>query len=212
LMTPEPVIEHPLATVAHALARLREPELPAAIAAQVFVTERPTQPPTGLYLGAVGFQRLLREAPGNQVGRCLDEHPDPIGPDLAEVAVAERLAAYNLLAVPVCDAAGRLLGAVTGLRWDPYPFILLNLVFSTQAAYAAPLILLAQNRQADRDRAQAETDRAVNARTQADTEFLARELASVRLALAGVATTEDLTSAVERLTATVERLASQPPN
>ena len=113
LMTPEPVIAHPLATVAHALARLREPELPAAIAAQVFVTERPTQPPTGLYLGAVGFQRLLREAPGNQVGRCLDEHPDPIGPDLAEVAVAERLAAYNLLAVPVCDAAGRLLGAVT---------------------------------------------------------------------------------------------------
>ena len=113
LMTPEPVIEHPLATVAHALARLREPELPAAIAAQVFVTERPTQPPTGRYLGAVGFQRLLREAPGTQVGRCLDEHPDPIAPDLAEVAVAERLAAYNLLAVPVCDAAGRLLGAVT---------------------------------------------------------------------------------------------------
>jgi len=103
-------------------------------------------------------------------------------------------------------------GVAAGLRWDPYPFILLNLVFSTQAAYAAPLILLAQNRQADRDRAQAETDRAVNARTQADTEFLARELASVRLALAGVATTEDLTSAVERLTATVERLASQPPN
>jgi uncharacterized membrane protein len=103
-------------------------------------------------------------------------------------------------------------GVAAGLRWDPYPFILLNLVFSTQAAYAAPLILLAQNRQADRDRAQAETDRAVNARTQADTEFLARELASVRLALAGVATTEDLTSAMERLTASVERLASQPPN
>ena len=103
-------------------------------------------------------------------------------------------------------------GVAASLRWDPYPFILLNLVFSTQAAYAAPLILLAQNRQADRDRIQAETDRAVNARTQADTEFLARELASVRLALAGVATTEDLTSAVERLTASVERLASQPPN
>ena len=103
-------------------------------------------------------------------------------------------------------------GVAAGLRWDPYPFILLNLVFSTQAAYAAPLILLAQNRQADRDRVQAETDRAVNARTQADTEFLARELASVRLALAGVATTDDLTSAVERLTATVERLAAQSPN
>src|SRR5437762_12721960 len=85
--------------------------------------------------------------------------------------------------------------AMGTFHYDPYPFILLNLVFSTQAAYAAPMILLAQNRQADRDRAQAETDRAVNARTQADTEFLARELASVRLALAGVATTEDLTSA-----------------
>ena len=69
-----------------------------------------------------------------------------------------------------------------GLRWDPYPFILLNLAFSTQAAYAAPLILLAQNRQDERDRAQAEQDRAEYARTQADTEYLARELASVRLA------------------------------
>ena len=61
------------------------------------------------------------------------------------------------------------------------PSSLLNLAFSTQAAYAAPLILLAQNRQDDRDRAQAEVDREVNARTQADTEYLARELASVRL-------------------------------
>ena len=73
-------------------------------------------------------------------------------------------------------------------RWDPYPFILLNLAFSTQAAYAAPLILLAQNRQDDRDRAQPERDRDVQARTQADTEYLARELTSVRLALADVVT------------------------
>ena len=77
-------------------------------------------------------------------------------------------------------------------RWDPYPFILLNLAFSTQAAYAAPLILLAQNRQDDRDRSSIERDREVAARTQADTEFLARELASVRLALADVVTVEDL--------------------
>ena len=63
------------------------------------------------------------------------------------------------------------------LRWDPYPFILLNLAFSTQAAYAAPLILLAQNRQADRDRVQAEEDRAARRSTRADTEYLARELA-----------------------------------
>ena len=84
-------------------------------------------------------------------------------------------------------------------RWDPYPFILLNLAFSTQAAYAAPLILLAQNRQDDRDRAQAEVDREVNARTQADTEYLARELASVRLALSDVVTSADLRDAVEQV-------------
>ena len=101
-------------------------------------------------------------------------------------------------------------GAAAALRWDPYPFILLNLAFSTQAAYAAPLILLAQNRQADRDRAQAEQDRAVNARTQADTEFLAREIASIRLALSDAVTSEDLSLAVARLTAAVERM-SEPP-
>jgi uncharacterized membrane protein len=85
------------------------------------------------------------------------------------------------------------------LRWDPYPFILLNLAFSTQAAYAAPLILLAQNRQADRDREQAERDREVNARALADTEFLARELASIRLALADVVTNDDLDRALAGL-------------
>jgi uncharacterized membrane protein len=89
-------------------------------------------------------------------------------------------------------------------RWDPYPFILLNLAFSTQAAYAAPLILLAQNRQDDRDRAQAELDREVNARTQADTEYLARELASVRLALADAVTVEELRNAVAHITDAIE--------
>src|SRR5580700_10550559 len=84
-------------------------------------------------------------------------------------------------------------------HWDPYPFILLNLAFSTQAAYAAPLILLAQNRQDDRDRASIERDREVAARTQADTEFLARELASVRLSLADVVTTRDLDDRLSRL-------------
>ena len=92
------------------------------------------------------------------------------------------------------------------LRWDPYPFILLTLALSLQAAYAAPLILLAQNRQEARDRAQSDEDRAVGARTQADAEFLAREMASIRVALSDVVTTEDLTVAVARLTATIERL------
>lgn len=81
--------------------------------------------------------------------------------------------------------------AVT-LRWDPYPFILLNLVFSTQAAYAAPLILLAQNRQDDRDRIALEEDRTRAARTKEDTEYLARELAAVRLALGEVVTRDFL--------------------
>jgi uncharacterized membrane protein len=84
-------------------------------------------------------------------------------------------------------------------HWDPYPFILLNLAFSTQAAYAAPLILLAQNRQDDRDRANIQRDRDVAARTQADTEYLARELAAVRLALADVVTTQDLEDSLSRL-------------
>jgi uncharacterized membrane protein len=84
-------------------------------------------------------------------------------------------------------------------HWDPYPFILLNLAFSTQAAYAAPLILLAQNRQDDRDRANIDRDREVAARTQADTEYLARALAAVRLALADVVTTEDLDDSLARM-------------
>ncbi len=84
-------------------------------------------------------------------------------------------------------------------HWDPYPFILLNLAFSTQAAYAAPLILLAQNRQDDRDRANIDRDRQVAARTQADTEFLSRELAAVRLALSDVVTTQDLEDSLTRL-------------
>jgi uncharacterized membrane protein len=84
-------------------------------------------------------------------------------------------------------------------HWDPYPFILLNLAFSLQAAYAAPLILLAQNRQDDRDRASVERDREVASRIQNDTEFLARELASVRLSLADVVTMADLTDRLDQL-------------
>jgi uncharacterized membrane protein len=95
--------------------------------------------------------------------------------------------------------------AVT-LRFDPYPFILLNLAFSTQAAYAAPLILLAQNRQADRDREEIERDRAVNARSIAETEFLAREIAAVRLAVDQKPDREDVVEALDRLTQAVDRL------
>lgn len=93
------------------------------------------------------------------------------------------------------------------LRWDPYPFILLNLAFSTQAAYAAPLILLAQNRQDDRDRISLEEDRARAAQTKAETEFLARELAALRLAVGEVATRDYLRGELERLRAD---LAAKP--
>jgi uncharacterized membrane protein len=92
------------------------------------------------------------------------------------------------------------------LRWDKYPFILLNLAFSTQAAYAAPLILLAQNRQADRDKEEVERDRETNARALAETEFLARELAGVRLMLEQKADREELVEPLTRLTRAIEHV------
>jgi uncharacterized membrane protein len=90
--------------------------------------------------------------------------------------------------------------------FDPYPFILLNLLFSTQAAYAAPLILLAQNRQADRDKDEVERDRDTTARGLAETEFLAREIAELRIMLNQKADREDLIEPLERLSQAVERL------
>src|SRR5918999_2373418 len=95
------------------------------------------------------------------------------------------------------------------LRWDPYPFILLNLAFSTQAAYAAPLILLAQNRQDDRDRISLEEDRARAAQTRADTEFLARELAALRLAVGEVATRDYLRRELDELREAIEEAVPQ---
>ncbi|HEY8533941.1 MAG TPA: DUF1003 domain-containing protein [Micromonospora sp.] len=97
------------------------------------------------------------------------------------------------------------LGGIFGLRWDPYPFILLNLAFSTQASYAAPLILLAQNRQADRDRLAVEEDRRRAAAQKADTEFLAREIAALRIALGEVATRDFVRSELSRLLEELER-------
>ena len=84
-------------------------------------------------------------------------------------------------------------------RFDPSPFILLNLAFSTQAAYAAPLILLAQNRQENRDRVTVDEDRRRASQTKADTEFLARELASLRLAVGEIVTREYLRDELEEL-------------
>ena len=96
-----------------------------------------------------------------------------------------------------------------GLRWDPYPFILLNLAFSTQAAYAAPLILLAQNRQENRDKVALDEDRRRAQQTKADTEFLARELAALRLAIGEVATRDYLRRELDEVRELLAAL--QPP-
>lgn len=94
-------------------------------------------------------------------------------------------------------------------NWDPYPFILLNLAFSTQAAYAAPLILLAQNRQEDRDRASVAEDRRRAAETKADTEFLAREIAGVRAAVGEAVTRDYLRRELDDLTNVLERIEAR---
>jgi uncharacterized membrane protein len=94
------------------------------------------------------------------------------------------------------------------VRWDPYPFILLNLAFSTQAAYAAPLILLAQNRQENRDRVALDEDRRRATQTKADTEYLARELAALRLAVGEVATRDYLRRELDELREVLEQLSS----
>lgn len=113
LMTPEPVILAPQATVAESLARIRDPDLPVPLAAQVFVCQPPLETPTGRYLGMVGFQRLLREAPSKPLGRCLDEDAEPVDTTLSDREVAGRLAAYDTVALAVTDEVGRLVGAVT---------------------------------------------------------------------------------------------------
>jgi Mg/Co/Ni transporter MgtE len=113
LMTPEPVVLPPQATVAEALARIRDRDLPPPLAAQVFVCQPPTETPTGRYMGVAHFQRLLREAPWKTLGRCIDDEPEALAPDAGERAAAERLAAYDVVAVPVVDGSGRLVGAVT---------------------------------------------------------------------------------------------------
>ena len=101
--------------------------------------------------------------------------------------------------------------APENLRWDDFPFIFLTLILSLQASYAAPLILLAQNRQADRDRIQSNEDRAQNERSIADTEYLTRELASLRSALGDVATRDFMRSELSDLVAELEKKLSTKP-
>lgn len=112
LMTPEVIILGPTNTVAEALAQVRDPDWVVSIAAQVFVTQPPFKTPTGKLLGIVHVQRLLREPPNMELGRLVVDSP-LVSPDISDRAVAEELASYDLLAIPVCDSGGRLLGAVT---------------------------------------------------------------------------------------------------
>jgi Mg/Co/Ni transporter MgtE len=113
LMTPEPVILRPDATVAEALARIRNPDIPPALASMVFVCRPPTETPTGRYLGCAHAQRLLREAPFELVAGVLDTELETLAPEENLAGIARYFAAYNLVTGPVVDGAGHLLGAVT---------------------------------------------------------------------------------------------------
>ena len=158
----------------------------------------------------------MPEAPANRrldiprLGRrWLDVDPDSfarISERVARFLGTGRYLAIQTVLVIVWIALNLVL--VGMYQWDPYPFILLNLAFSTQAAYAAPLILLAQNRQDDRDRVSLEEDRSRAERTKADTEYLARELAALRIAVGEVATRDYLRGELDRITERLDELAA----
>jgi CBS domain-containing protein len=113
VMTSEPVILTPDATVAEALARIREPDLSPVVAAQVFVARAPMSTPSGKYLGMVHFQRLLREPPASILGGIVDNGLDPLHPETELTEIIRRMATYDLVAMPVVDNTHRLVGAVT---------------------------------------------------------------------------------------------------
>jgi CBS domain-containing protein/sporulation protein YlmC with PRC-barrel domain len=113
LMTTELIVLRPDATVADALARIRNPDLSPALAAQVYVCRPPDETPTGKYLGTVHFQRLLRDPPYSLVSSLVDDDLQPLAPDAALPVVAGFFATYDMVAAPVVDESGSLLGAVT---------------------------------------------------------------------------------------------------
>jgi Mg/Co/Ni transporter MgtE len=113
MMTPEPVILSPDATVAEALARVRSEELTPSLAALVHVCRPPLETPTGKLIGVAHIQRLLRESPSELVAGVLDTGLTYLHADASLEDVATFLATYNLVAAPVVDDEGRLLGTVT---------------------------------------------------------------------------------------------------
>lgn len=113
MMTTEPIVLQPDASVADALARVRNEDLSAPLAAQVYVCRPPDETPTGRYLGVVHFQRLLRDPPFTLVGAIVDTDLRPLPPETPLPSVSSYMATYNIVAAPVVDDAGHLLGAVT---------------------------------------------------------------------------------------------------
>ncbi|QUR68525.1 DUF1003 domain-containing protein [Mycobacterium spongiae] len=138
--------------------------------------------------------------------------PDAVGQFTESIARFFGTGRYLLLQTMVVVIWIALNMFALQLRWDPYPFILLNLAFSTQAAYAAPLILLAQNRQENRDRVALDEDRRRAAQTKADTEYLARELAALRLAIGEVPTRDYLRHELENLRTLLADMPATKPD
>ncbi|MBV9920650.1 MAG: DUF1003 domain-containing protein [Pseudonocardia sp.] len=151
---------------------------------------------------------MATEAPAAPAPKLREDHHSPFGGDTFG-RQAERFARFFgtptfIVGQTLIVALWIVLNALAltkAIAWDKYPFIALNLAFSLQAAYAAPLILLAQNRQDDRDRVNLEQDRQQSSQQLADTDFVARELASVRRALGDVVTRDFLRSELARLDA-----------
>lgn len=144
--------------------------------------------------------------------RRLGVHYDPDAFGQFSESIARYLGTARFLVFQTVFCVGWVVWNVTGptaLRFDEWQFIGLTLLLSLQAAYAAPLILLAQNRQESRDRMTTDNDRKTAERTQADTEFLARELASVRLSLGDVPTSSELNDHLDRLAEAVERMTAR---
>jgi Mg/Co/Ni transporter MgtE len=113
MMTTEPIVMSADYTVADALAAVRQSEISAALASQVFITRQPLETPTGRYIGMVHYQRLLREPPSTLLGSIVDTATKGVNPNATLNEVSSYLASYNLLSLPVIDANERLLGAVT---------------------------------------------------------------------------------------------------
>ncbi|MET7328753.1 DUF1003 domain-containing protein [Nonomuraea sp. NPDC005650] len=134
--------------------------------------------------------------------RSLRPHYDPeafgrLSEQIARFLGTARFIVYMTVFVAIWGIWN--VAAPPNLKFDPYPFIFLTLMLSLQASYAAPLILLAQNRQGDRDRIQYEQDRETADRNQAEIEYLTREIAGLRLALSELATRDYLRAELRQL-------------